>query len=224
MLLVTAALLFHDNRFLLTRRLDDAPYPGYWEFPGGKVEADEDPMRCVERELMEELGITVRAEGVFDVLFHRYPERTVLVLVYRCSWLAGDIRDLQVAYGGIQALKGVSLKVRKGEFVSIVGPSNLLTLLETIPPYWESARVIFQKRLGDPTTAEGRAKLERQSPLNSAQKIKTPLLVAQVSIQFLLRRHSRGPRQPCPSRARSSRCRTARPRSVPHRGRSARCV
>jgi len=96
-LLVTAALLCHDNRVLLTKRREDAPYPGYWEFPGGKVEADEDPMRCVERELMEELGITVRADGIYDVLFHRYPERTVLVLVYRCAWLAGDIRDLQVA-------------------------------------------------------------------------------------------------------------------------------
>lgn len=97
MLLVTAALLRHDNRVLLTKRREDAPYPGYWEFPGGKVEADEDPMRCVERELMEELGITVRANGIYDVLFHRYPERTVLVLVYRCEWLAGDIRDLEVA-------------------------------------------------------------------------------------------------------------------------------
>ncbi len=97
MLLVTAALLFHDGRFLLTKRRDDAPYPGYWEFPGGKVEADEDPMRCVERELMEELGITVRADVVYDAIYYRYPERTVLVLAYRCSWLAGEIQDLQVA-------------------------------------------------------------------------------------------------------------------------------
>ncbi len=97
MLLVTAALVLHDGRFLLTKRRDDAPYPGYWEFPGGKVETDEDPMRCVERELMEELGITVRADGIYDAIHYRYPERTVLVLVYRCSWLAGEVRDLQVA-------------------------------------------------------------------------------------------------------------------------------
>ena len=97
MLLVTAALVCNEGRFLLTKRRDGAPYPGYWEFPGGKVEADEDPMRCVERELMEELGITVRAECIYDAIYYRYPERTVLVLVYRCSWLAGEIRDLQVA-------------------------------------------------------------------------------------------------------------------------------
>ena len=97
MLLVTAALLVHNNRILLSKRRDDVPYPGYWEFPGGKLETDEDPRHCIERELMEELGISVRAGEVYDVLFHRYPERTVLVLVYRCSWLGGEIRNLEVA-------------------------------------------------------------------------------------------------------------------------------
>jgi dipeptidyl aminopeptidase/acylaminoacyl peptidase len=84
------------------------------------------------------------------------------------------------SYGGYTTLAGVAFTPDLyAAAVDIVGPSNLITLLESIPPYWESARIIFQKRLGDPTTAEGRAKLERQSPLNSAQKIKTPLLVAQ---------------------------------------------
>jgi hypothetical protein len=60
-----------------------------------------------------------------------------------------------------------------------VGPSNLNTLLETIPPYWEAGRQLFYQRMGDPTTPEGKAQLDRQSPLNSATKIKTPLLVVQ---------------------------------------------
>ena len=63
--------------------------------------------------------------------------------------------------------------------VSIVGPSNLITLLNSIPPYWESIRIIFHERMGNPTTAAGRAQLERQSPLNSAGKIKAPLMVVQ---------------------------------------------
>src|ERR1051326_5401388 len=58
-------------------------------------------------------------------------------------------------------------------------PSNLITLLDSIPPYWEAGRQIFYKRMGNPTTPEGKAQLMRQSPLNSAAKIKTPLLVAQ---------------------------------------------
>jgi hypothetical protein len=52
-------------------------------------------------------------------------------------------------------------------------------LLETIPPYWEAGRQLFYQRMGDPTTPEGKAQLDRQSPLNSANKIKTPLLVVQ---------------------------------------------
>ena len=59
----------------------------------------------------------------------------------------------------------------------IVGPSNLITLLESIPPYWAAVRVIFHERMGDPTTPEGRAQLEAQSPLNFANRITAPLLV-----------------------------------------------
>ncbi len=84
------------------------------------------------------------------------------------------------SYGGYATLAGVTFTPDLyAAAVSIVGPSNLITLLETIPPYWEAGRIIFYARMGNPTNPEGRKQLERQSPLNSAQKIKTPLLVAQ---------------------------------------------
>ena len=84
------------------------------------------------------------------------------------------------SYGGYATLAGVAFTPDLyAAAVSIVGPSNLITLLETIPPYWEVIRKTFHQRMGDPTTIEGRKQLERQSPLNSATKIKTPLLVAQ---------------------------------------------
>jgi hypothetical protein len=63
--------------------------------------------------------------------------------------------------------------------VAIVAPSNLQTLLESVPPYWESIRTVFYKRMGDPNTPEGLAQMKRQSPLYSADKIKTPLMVVQ---------------------------------------------
>jgi dipeptidyl aminopeptidase/acylaminoacyl peptidase len=63
--------------------------------------------------------------------------------------------------------------------VSIVGPSNLLTLLDSIPPYWAAGRKMFYERMGDPTTPEGERQLEQQSPLFSADRIKTPLFVVQ---------------------------------------------
>lgn len=84
------------------------------------------------------------------------------------------------SYGGYATLAGVTFTPDLyAAAVDYVGPSNLNTLLETIPPYWEAGRQLFYQRMGDPTTAAGKAQLDRQSPLNSAGKIKTPLLVVQ---------------------------------------------
>ena len=84
------------------------------------------------------------------------------------------------SYGGYATLAGLTFTPDVyAAGVSIVGPSNLFTLLETIPPYWESARVMFHKRMGDPNTEEGKAQLKRQSPFFHASNIKAPLLVAQ---------------------------------------------
>jgi dipeptidyl aminopeptidase/acylaminoacyl peptidase len=84
------------------------------------------------------------------------------------------------SYGGYATLAGVTFTPDVyAAAVDIVGPSNLVTLLETIPPYWESIRKLFYARMGDPATPEGKVQLERQSPLNHASKIKTPLLVIQ---------------------------------------------
>ncbi|HXG65666.1 MAG TPA: alpha/beta fold hydrolase [Blastocatellia bacterium] len=84
------------------------------------------------------------------------------------------------SYGGYATLAGLAFTPDVyAAGVSIVGPSNLITLLESIPPYWEFIRMLFHKRMGDPSTPEGKAQLIRQSPLNSANKIKAPLLVIQ---------------------------------------------
>jgi len=84
------------------------------------------------------------------------------------------------SYGGYATLAGVAFTPDVYAVgVSIVGPSNLITLLESIPPYWEQIRKLFYERMGDPNTAEGKAQLLRQSPLTAAGKIKTPLLVIQ---------------------------------------------
>jgi len=84
------------------------------------------------------------------------------------------------SYGGYATLAGVTFTPDMyAAAVSIVGPSNLITLLESIPPYWEPIRKLFYERMGDPNTPEGKAQLVRQSPLSHADKIKTPLLVVQ---------------------------------------------
>ena len=84
------------------------------------------------------------------------------------------------SYGGYATLAGVTFTPDVyAAAVDYVGPSNLNTFVETIPAYWEAGRQFLYQRMGDPTTAEGKAQLNRQSPLNSATRIKTPLLVVQ---------------------------------------------
>lgn len=84
------------------------------------------------------------------------------------------------SYGGYATLAGVAFTPDLyAAAVSIVGPSNLLTLLNSLPPYWEAGRKMFYSRMGDPTTPEGKKQLEQQSPLFSAARIETPLFVVQ---------------------------------------------
>ena len=84
------------------------------------------------------------------------------------------------SYGGYATLAGLAFTptaYRCG--VDIVGPSNLKTLFESIPPYWESFRNEFYLRVGNPTEEAGRALLAARSPLTKAADIARPLLIAQ---------------------------------------------
>ena len=84
------------------------------------------------------------------------------------------------SYGGYATLAGLTFTPDKFACgVDIVGPSNLITLLESIPPYWESFRRVLEKRVGDPNTEEGLAILKAASPLNSVDNISKPLLIGQ---------------------------------------------
>ncbi len=84
------------------------------------------------------------------------------------------------SYGGYATLAGLTFTPDLyAAGVSIVGPSSLLTLLASIPPYWETVRKLFYKRIANPETPEGKAQLKRQSPLFHAHQIKAPLLVVQ---------------------------------------------
>lgn len=84
------------------------------------------------------------------------------------------------SYGGYATLAGVTFTPDLySAAVAIVAPSNLKTLLESVPPYWEAARTLFYKRMGNPNTPEGLEQMKRQSPLTYADRIKTPLMVVQ---------------------------------------------
>ena len=84
------------------------------------------------------------------------------------------------SYGGYATLVGLTFT--PGVFacgVDIVGPSSLVTLLESIPPYWKPMLDVFTQRVGDHRTEAGRALLTERSPLPRADRIRKPLLIAQ---------------------------------------------
>ena len=62
---------------MLTERIDDGPFYGLWEFPGGKIHADETARIALKRELLEEIGIEVTAVEPLMKLTHEYSDRTV---------------------------------------------------------------------------------------------------------------------------------------------------
>jgi len=95
--LVVAALVRDGSgRILLSRRRADQPMPLLWEFPGGKVEEGESPTDALAREIEEELGCRAQVGRVDDVVFHRYPDFDLYMLVYRCH-LLGEPRPVEVA-------------------------------------------------------------------------------------------------------------------------------
>ena len=82
------------------------------------------------------------------------------------------------SYGGYAALAGATFTPELFRCaVDIVGPSNLMTLINSIPPYWEPLKAIFTKRVGDPETEE--EFLKSRSPLFSVDRIGIPMLIAQ---------------------------------------------
>ncbi|CAN5849124.1 S9 family peptidase [soil metagenome] len=84
------------------------------------------------------------------------------------------------SYGGYATLAGLTFTPEVFACgVDIVGPSNLVTLLATVPPYWKPLIEMFTKRVGDPNTEEGLALLKARSPLTYADRIQRPLLIGQ---------------------------------------------
>jgi 8-oxo-dGTP diphosphatase len=87
-----------DRRILLTQRRADQALPLQWELPGGKVEPGEAPVAALERELREEIGAAVTVGRIWDVLFHAYPAFDLVMLVYACRLVPGEVpRAIEVA-------------------------------------------------------------------------------------------------------------------------------
>jgi len=92
-LVAACALIDADGRVLIAQRPEGKPMAGLWEFPGGKVEAGEQPENTLIRELNEELGIVVKEECLAPLTFasHRYPDFHLLMPLYVCRRWQGIV-------------------------------------------------------------------------------------------------------------------------------------
>jgi 8-oxo-dGTP diphosphatase len=94
---VVAAIIRRAGKILITQRLDRVHLGGFWEFPGGKVEAGETLETALQREILEELGIIIRVDEEFFTVDHDYPTKSLRLHFLNCTILEGDPQLLDVA-------------------------------------------------------------------------------------------------------------------------------
>lgn len=82
---VVAAEIERDGKFLITRRRKEAVLGGLWEFPGGKVEAQETDALALRRELVEKIGAGVQVKSLSLHVTHEYERYTLDLLVYKAE-------------------------------------------------------------------------------------------------------------------------------------------
>ena len=92
-MIVVAAVIEAEDRFLLTRRQKGVHLEGMWEFPGGKLDPGESHAEALRREMREELDADVDVGDLVFEVTHPYPDRTITLHFYRCT-LRGVPRPL----------------------------------------------------------------------------------------------------------------------------------
>lgn len=92
---VVAGLLKRDDKILIACRPPDKPYSGYWELPGGKIEANEASFVALQRELKEEIGITVHEASCWFEHEHRYPDKFIHLELWHVSDYEGEPQSLE---------------------------------------------------------------------------------------------------------------------------------
>lgn len=91
---VTAAVIWLNGQVLIARRPSNGLLGGLWEFPGGKMQEGEDLPACLQREILEELGIRVEVGPQLGVYRHAYTHFKVTLHAFHCRWIEGDLQLL----------------------------------------------------------------------------------------------------------------------------------
>ena len=100
---VVAAVVAVDGRYLITQRRGSAVLPNLWEFPGGRVEADENDVTALKREINERLGVHVDVGQMISFVSHPYEHYKVDLYLYECRLVSGELRAR-----GVQAFRWIT--------------------------------------------------------------------------------------------------------------------
>lgn len=92
---VTAGLIWQDGLLLITKRPEGSHLAGLWEFPGGKQKTHEDLIRCLKREIKEELGIDIQPDEHLFTVQHEYESKRISLHVFNCTTLKGKPKPLE---------------------------------------------------------------------------------------------------------------------------------
>ena len=91
MLNVTCAIILKGDKILVTQRSEQMNLPSKWEFPGGKIERDENEEECILREIKEELNIDIQIITRLTPSVYRYPTFTINLIPFIARYLNGEI-------------------------------------------------------------------------------------------------------------------------------------
>lgn len=124
---VVAAVIVKDNKVFCCKRGPGRDLEGYYEFPGGKIEVNETKEEALIREIKEELNIDISIDSYITTIEHDYPSFHLIMHVYRCIIINGDISlnehtdsiwcnvnelsDINFAPGDLKVLKYINLDV-----------------------------------------------------------------------------------------------------------------
>ena len=86
---VVGAVIIKDGLVLCAQRGEGASLPGFWEFPGGKIEPGESPVAALKREITEELGCVIEVGDEVNTTMHEYEFGTIVLTTYYCSLTSG---------------------------------------------------------------------------------------------------------------------------------------
>ena len=121
-IVVTAAVVEIEQRFLVTCRQKGVHLEGLWEFPGGKCDRDESLKDCLARELLEELDVATRIGDELFTTTHAYPDRSVELHFFRCELLGEPRPQLgqEMRWVTREELAALEFPPADGELIAIL--------------------------------------------------------------------------------------------------------